>query len=351
VAAEVGEVRGDRMALRLDVEIDDLAAFLADPRHRARLTGWVDCPLLGGTRPVTGGTVALLPECVPGRGSAMEYRFRTSDRSGRALRVVGTKAVAAVQGSSAWRDTTTLDLRVHLDGGDSGDGVGSRDGGDGGDGGEPVLGGRLRIGVVGVVRMLGALRGTGGPGFIGFFARRLARLYLHERPAPAAAVDDAAPVPALEGWPEAERPEGARVFVHNERIVPGPPRRVFEVLTAAGRWPSFYPNALFVRVSGSREGRLRPGAVFRWLTFGQPITCRVTTFDERGGRLGWSWDGTGARGHHLWALTADAEGTRIVTQETQRGFLPRLTAPLLRPVMLFGHDAWLRGIGRQVARA
>ena len=81
-----------------------------------------------------------------------------------------------------------------------------------------------------------------------------------------------------------------------------------------------------------------------------PITCTVTAFDEAAGRLGWSWRGPGARGHHLWSLSPSSGGTRVITQETQRGPLPRLTAPLLRRVMHAGHDAWLRGIEREVSR-
>jgi hypothetical protein len=40
----------------------------------------------------------------------------------------------------------------------------------------------------------------------------------------------------------------------------------------------------------------------------------------------------------------------VITQETQRGPLPGLAAPLLRRVMHAGHAAWLRGIEREVSR-
>jgi hypothetical protein len=319
------------MTLRLGVEVEDLPAFLADDRHTARVAGWMDCALLGGTRPIVEGTVALLPGSAPGRGTTMEYRLSTSDRTGRPLRVVGTKAVATRPGSSPWTDTTTLDVHVHRDD-DPGAG--------------PVLGGRLRIGAVGVARLLGSLRGPGGPRFLAFFGRRLARLYLRERPT---APPEPAPV-ELAGWPPADRPRGAPVFVHNERVVPGPPRRAWEALVAAGAWASFYGNAHFLRVEGDAGGRLGPGAVFRWVTFGLPITCTVTAYDEAAGRLGWSWRGPGARGHHLWSLTPTPEGTRVVTQETQRGLLPGLAAPLLRRVMHAGHAQWLRGIAGVVSR-
>jgi predicted acylesterase/phospholipase RssA len=339
----------DRMVLRLDVEIDDLAAFRADPAHTARVAGWVDCPLLGGTRPVRDGTLSLLPEAAPGTGSRMHYRLRTTDRTGRSLVVVGTKSVAAGP-PSLWVDTTTLDLRVHP----GGDGTHDADPGadpdadpDADVAGEPVLSGRLRITPGGVLRLAASLRRRRALGFVAFFARRLAALH-RERPQPPEPGDGAGPA-ALPGWPDGHRPEGAAVFVHNERVVPAAPDRTWDVLVGAGGWARFYPNAVDVRVDGSPEGRLAPGAVFRWVTFGVPIRCVVTSFDAAAGTLGWTWRAVGARGHHLWWLSPDPSGTRVVTQETQRGPLPRLTRPVLRRVMHAGHDLWLAGLHRAVA--
>jgi hypothetical protein len=326
-AADVGATRGERMALRLDVRIDDVAGFLRDPRHVARVSGSMECALLGGSRPVRGGSVALLPESAPGAGSTMEYRLPTTDSTGRALLVVGRKAVRDDPGPDVWADTTTLDLQV-LDGS-----------------GDAVMRGLLRITPLAFLRVLLSVRGRSIPAFAVFFLRRLARLYLLERRPAAAPPRPAEPLP---GWPSTDPPAGADVFVHDERLVPASPRRTWNVLRAAGSWSAFYPNAGRVQVEGG--GDLRPGATFRWTTFGVPGSSTVTTFDRDEGRIGWTWRSPGARGYHLWSLRPDPAGTRVVTEEFQRGPLPRLTAPLLSRVMNVGHTAWLRGLARVAAR-
>ena len=103
-----------------------------------------------------------------------------------------------------------------------------------------------------------------------------------------------------------------------------------------------------MRVEGG--GDLRPGTTFRWTTFGVAGTSTVTTFDRTDGRLGWTWRSPGARGYHLWSLRPDPAGTRVVTEETQRGPLPRLAGPVLGRVMHAGHAAWLRGLARSASR-
>jgi predicted acylesterase/phospholipase RssA len=327
-AADVGGTRGDRMVLRLDVRIADVPAFLSDPRHVARVSGSMECPLLGGRRPIRGGTLALLPESVPGAGSTMEYRLPTTDSTGRALLLLGRKTVRDDPGPDVWADTTTLDLQV-LD-----------------EGGGAVMRGLLRITPLAFLRVLLSVRGRSIPAFAAFFLRRLVRLYLLDRPL--APVGATRPAETLPGWPPTDPPAGAEVFVHDERLVPASPRRTWNVLRAAGSWSSYYPNARHVRVEGG--GDLRPDATFRWTTFGVPGSSTVTTFDRADGRLGWTWRSRGARGYHLWSLRPDPVGTRVVTEETQRGPLPRLTGPVLRRVMHVGHAAWLRGLARTAAR-
>jgi predicted acylesterase/phospholipase RssA len=327
-AADVGTARADRMALRLDVRIADLAAFLADPEHVARVSGSMDCPLLGGTRPVRGGTLALLPQDRPGAGSTMEYRLPTTDGTGRALLLVGRKTVRNDAGPDLWADTTTLDLEVHEPGGTD----------------RPLMRGLLQITPLAFLKVLLSVSGRRIPAFTAFFLRRLVRLYVLDRPA----VPAAAPAPGLADWPDGLQPAGAAVFVHDEHLVPASPERTWGVLRAAGSWSSYYPNARKVRVEGG--GDLRDGTNFRWTTFGFPGSSTVTAFDEADGRMGWTWRSTGARGYHLWSLRPDPAGTRVVTEETQRGPRPRLAAPVLRRVMHIGHRAWLRGLARTAAQ-
>jgi hypothetical protein len=139
------------------------------------------------------------------------------------------------------------------------------------------------------------------------------------------------------------------VFVHNERIVPAPPERVWNLLITAQGWSEFYANAWFVALADPRQHHLQRGSVFRWVTFGLPITCEVDPC-QRPLRIGWRWWSTGAHGYHIWLLEPHECGTRVVTEETQRGVLPGLTRPILRPLMLLGHDYWLRQLARRASR-
>jgi hypothetical protein len=157
------------------------------------------------------------------------------------------------------------------------------------------------------------------------------------------------------GWPAGHEPAGAAVFVHDERVVPADPQAVWDLLVDCRGWSSFYPNALRVRPADPDEPVLRQGSRFAWITFGMPITSTVECCldpDPVAGSavLGWSWTGPGAHGYHVWELTAHEHGTRIVTEETQRGPVPFALARLLEPVMVVGHGYWLRQIGRRLGR-
>ncbi|HWR48719.1 MAG TPA: patatin-like phospholipase family protein [Pseudonocardiaceae bacterium] len=340
VSAQLGDARGDKMTLRLTVEIDDVDAFLADRQHRSVVAGSVDCEVLGGVLPIERGSVKLLPANGTGRATTMEYRLDFADRTGRELTLLGTKTVRNDPGLDLWRETTTLDLRLflrqhHLNGS--------------GPEGTPVLSGRLRLSLRSFLRQLSTFHATATTplrrvqtvlAFGGFFLRRLAR-------------GTGSNVSEFTEWPHEEQPTGAKVFVHNERIVPAPPEQVWNLLVAAQGWSEFYANAWFVALADPRQHRLRCGSVFRWVTFGLPITCEVDPCTRPlriGWRWYWRWWGPGAHGYHIWVLEPHERGTRVVTEETQRGLLPGLTRPLLRPLMLLGHDYWLRQLARRASR-
>ncbi len=365
VAAQLGDARGDEMVLRLRVEIDDRDAFLADHQHRTLVSGYVDCETLGGVLPIERGSLALLPETGTGRATTMEYRLDFADQTGRELTLVGVKTVRDDPGLDLWRDTTTLDVQLFPRQHDLN---GSRPG----DLGTPVLSGQLRLSLLSFLRQLTTFHATAaGPrdrvrtvrAFGIFFLRRLAQVYLGPRDTVRAPLQPAAGQPASRAsrgtvgavseftdWPDKEHPMGAYVFAHNERIVPAPPEQVWDLLVAAQSWSEFYANAQFVELADPRQHRLRRGSVFRWVTFGLPITSEVD-LAQRPVRLGWRWWGSGAHGYHVWLLEPHERGTRIVTEETQRGVLPWLLRPILRRLLPLGHGYWLRQLARRATRS
>ena len=340
IAAQLGDARGEQMALRLTVAIDDVDAFLTDRQHRTTVSGSLDCETLGGRLPIERGDIRFVPRNGTDPGSTIEYWLDFIDQTGRELTLLGTRTIRHNPGLGAWRDATTLNVWLfprqdHRTGSRPAD--------------PPVLSGQLWLSLLSLPRQLRTFRVTpptpgGRLQTVLAFGGLLLRLSAHR---PGNAVSE------FDRWPHGEQPAGAQVFVHNERIVPAPPEWVWNLLVAAQGWSEFYANAHFVELADPRQHQLRRGSVFRWVTFGFPLTSEVYPC-TRPLQIGWRWWGRwwgrGTHGYHIWLLEPHERGTRIVTEETQRGVLLRLARPVWRPVMSLGHNYWLRQLARQASR-
>ncbi|MCI4066764.1 SRPBCC family protein [Micromonospora sp. R77] len=143
------------------------------------------------------------------------------------------------------------------------------------------------------------------------------------------------------GWPRGLEPERTPVHVRNEAWVPLPPEAVWARLVDAVAWPSWYANAHRVVVVDAAA--LGPGVRFRWTTLHVRVSCVVDRW-EPGRLLGWTGRALGSSGHHRWVLTPLDGGTRVVTEETQAGPVPRLAGRWLTRSLLRWHQRWLDGI-------
>ena len=110
--AELGAATGTDLAVRLTVGVGGLRRFLTDPKHEARLTGWVISDALGGRLPVESGVFNLFVRDGDDRSRKMLYRVFFRDRAGHKLTLTGEKLVPWPPARHPWRDTTTLFTRV-----------------------------------------------------------------------------------------------------------------------------------------------------------------------------------------------------------------------------------------------
>lgn len=159
----------------------------------------------------------------------------------------------------------------------------------------------------------------------------------------------ATPSPSPIRWPREFLPANAPVFAHNELNLPVPPEAAWAWLVRATVWPSYYPNSANVRYENEPGSDLRPGTRFRWKTFGANLLSEVVEF-EPCHRLAWTADGLGIRAYHAWLLEPTPTGCRIVTEETQHGWLCRLGKLLFPGRMERQHQVWLEQLSR-VAQA
>jgi hypothetical protein len=108
-----GREVGSRCAFGLDVTIDDIDAFIADPAHEATCTGWVDCDGLGGRLAVEAGAFNLLVDAGGPRHRRMDYRLHLRDAAGRPVTLLGFKDVRDDVLHDPWADTSTLFTRLY----------------------------------------------------------------------------------------------------------------------------------------------------------------------------------------------------------------------------------------------
>jgi predicted acylesterase/phospholipase RssA len=180
-AEQADEGNQAELAVDLTVGVGGLYRFLADPRHSAKLTGWVRSDALGGKLPIEAGAFNLF---VPGRDPGLRkmlYRVFFRDSAGHMLTLAGEKCVPPeLPARHPWRDTTTLATRVFRGRVEEGDHAPA----------EVVAAGVIHMRPLGVVSEVLSFRASGsgraralaGPGLIGrfiaFFVGTLARVYL-----------------------------------------------------------------------------------------------------------------------------------------------------------------------------
>ncbi|CAL9335381.1 GMC oxidoreductase [Streptomyces sp. enrichment culture] len=162
------------LTVRLTVTIDDIDSFLDDPRHTARVDGWIEARSLGGRRPVTDGEAHLFAAGPAPGHRELRYRLPFTDCHGRPRTLTGAKDLAPAPPTRLWPATTTLPYvvldRLAPEEADDEDAV-------------AVAAGTLRISPTGFLRQLTTFRTTGPHGaaalarFHVFFLDQLRQLY------------------------------------------------------------------------------------------------------------------------------------------------------------------------------
>lgn len=170
-------------------------------------------------------------------------------------------------------------------------------------------------------------------------------------------VDEATPLekgfevmpPVEVQWPNQYNPRNCPVHVRNELEMAASPERVWAWLIRATLWPTWYANSAKVQILAGAGPNLQKGTRFRWKTFGITITSTVIECVPYE-RIAWDAHAGGIDVYHAWVLQPSAQGCRVLTEETQHGWLARLGKLLMPNRMYKFHQLWLEGLANQ-ARA
>jgi cholesterol oxidase len=110
-----GSTDGSALMVHLTIATDDVARFVTDAQHEAKVAGYVRCAAFGGDRPVQEGVFNLLVDTQDPTRKGMYYRLFFADAEGRPRTLIGFKDVRSGPDTDVWAATTTLYTRV-LDG-------------------------------------------------------------------------------------------------------------------------------------------------------------------------------------------------------------------------------------------
>ncbi|RZF27125.1 patatin-like phospholipase family protein [Paraburkholderia sp. UYCP14C] len=179
-ATDPGAVESDSdgtpLTMNATIHIDDMAAFIADPRHLGGLTGHIDFAPFGLAMPSESGVFGLFTPCDDPELTYMIYEigFR---HAGQPYYLAGKKHVRIGSPFRMWGETTTLYTTLHR----------------GGDATGPVVGaGVLHLGVPQLGRLMQTVYATNAPDsrqaahaisrFFRFFVSELWRIYIRRSP-------------------------------------------------------------------------------------------------------------------------------------------------------------------------
>ncbi len=120
----------------------------------------------------------------------------------------------------------------------------------------------------------------------------------------------------------------APVCESGEIMVGAPPESVWDTLTDLASWPRWMPGVGTMRV----DEPLRVGTTFEWRAGPATIRSEIVESDRPHG-VAWKGRTLGITAVHVWRMERQGGDTRVFTEESWGGALPRLLrAPMAKTV-------------------
>lgn len=145
-------------------------------------------------------------------------------------------------------------------------------------------------------------------------------------------------------WPEAFHPDNTNFYVYNDFYINAPAEVVWQILIEATEWHTYYKGSQKpVVIEGGRQQLLADGVRFEFKTMGINFEPTITEFVPNE-RLAWTIDRRRLRAWHAWVILPTEDGVKLVTAETQNGFLTTMQKWFQPNKLLNLHELWLAQI-------
>jgi hypothetical protein len=144
-------------------------------------------------------------------------------------------------------------------------------------------------------------------------------------------------------WPAPFSLSKADVYAYNKIYIKASAEKIFNFLTKAYMWPSWYPNSgRIIDLDHPKQALvLKDKQSFSWVTFGSRQKSQVTLF-KKNKALGWTAESPGVSAYHRWFFIEKNGGTEVITEELDYGLLLDIGfANVLAKGLHASHQLWL----------
>jgi hypothetical protein len=145
-------------------------------------------------------------------------------------------------------------------------------------------------------------------------------------------------------WPAEFNPEKAKWYVYNEIEINAQPKVVWDILIDAKKWHTYYKGVQSpIEFNDANATTLQNGLAFKMHTMGLHIVPVMREFVPNE-RMAWEVRRGNLTGYHAWVIVPTTNGCRLITPESQNGFLTFLQKVFQPNKLLNLHEHWLEVI-------
>ncbi|MES2796598.1 MAG: SRPBCC family protein [Bacteroidota bacterium] len=147
-------------------------------------------------------------------------------------------------------------------------------------------------------------------------------------------------------WPTVYEPSKSKFYVHNEIEINASPEIVWMFLIDALKWQSWYKGAKNVSFANAIDTVLQANSIFRWETMGLKFQSTVKQF-EPNRLLAWESNKKQIQGFHVWLIVPTDKGCKVITDESQNGWLTFFEKTFQGKKLKNLHDVWLTALKKK----
>lgn len=142
-------------------------------------------------------------------------------------------------------------------------------------------------------------------------------------------------------WPENYEPSKSKFYVHNEIEINAKAEVVWAILMNALQWPNWYEGAKNVSFLTQKDTIINANSIFKWETMGLKFESTIQQF-EPNKLLAWESKKKSIQGFHVWLIVPTEKGCKVITDESQNGWLTFFEKTFQPKKLKALHDVWLK---------